>query len=544
MHAIHRLGLRDQPPGTARHLSLAVTGSAVVLFAIASVASAATVNVNTTTDVVAVDGLCSLREAITSVNKQAASGNLNGECAAGDGNNDTIIVPSGSYRLALAGIDEDNNATGDLDILANVVLQGAGIGATIIDAGGIDRVIDIPASALTVHLIGLSLINGHAPDSVTTAGESGGAINNRNGASLFLTNVELSLNRSGNGASGSSSAFSAGSGGAIFSNGGTLMLSGCSIHDNSSGTGGGVSGTIGFSASGGNGGALASFGSSVGIELTSFDRNQTGSGGSGGMLGVASAGFGGGVYANGGSVTLLQSTFDSNRTSAQADGGSGAGGGLFVYNATTRISQTSITRNLAFDGGGLDSGDSPLTLNNVTLSGNFAGQFGGGLFVFGGAGQLDFVTLSANEASGDSGGARIENGNSGGATVSLRNSIVSGNSAPSLADCNVFGGTSTLASQGYNLAGSDCPANALGDVATTNPQLGPLADNGGIGLTQMPAPGGPAVDGGNCLASDTGADERGHRRFVDVPRAPNAADACDIGATELDDDIFWNGFGA
>jgi len=123
MYAIGRLRLRDQPPGTARHLHRhAVAGMALALFTIVPVATAATVNVNTTTDVVAVDGLCSLREAITSVNNHAASGNLTGECAAGDGNNDTIIVPAGTYILALAGIDEDNNATGDLDIRANVTL--------------------------------------------------------------------------------------------------------------------------------------------------------------------------------------------------------------------------------------------------------------------------------------------------------------------------------------------------------------------------------------------------------------------------------------
>jgi CSLREA domain-containing protein len=542
MYAICRLRLHDQPQGTAsglhRHV-IAVT--ALALCATAPMASAATISVNTTADVAAVDGQCSLREAITAVNKQAASGNLTGECPAGDGNDDTIIIPAGHHILALAGIDEDNNATGDLDIRANVTLQGAGMGVTIIDANGIDRVIHIPVGALAVHFNDLSLINGHAPDSVASTGESGGAISNPNGANLFLTNVELSGNRSGNGAGGSSTAFSGGSGGAIFTSGGTLLLSSCSVHDNSSGTGGSVGGMFGVAGSGGNGGALASSGSNMGIELTSFDRNQTGNGGGGGMIG-GSAGFGGGVYAINGSVTVLQSMFDNNHTSAQADGGNGNGGGLFVDNATTRITQTSITHNAAFDGGGLDSGDSSLTLSNLTLSGNFAGQFGGGLFIFGGSGQLDFVTVSANQASGDSGGARIENGNSGAATVSFRNSIVSGNSAPSLPDCNVFGGN-TLVSQGYNLAGTGCTANAVGDVATTTPHLGPLGDNGGIGLTQMPAPSGLAVDGGDCLASNTSADERGHQRFVDVPRAPDAADACDIGAVELDDDIFWDGFG-
>ncbi|HSE13761.1 MAG TPA: choice-of-anchor Q domain-containing protein, partial [Rudaea sp.] len=163
------------------------------------------------------------------------------------------------------------------------------------------------------------------------------------------------------------------------------------------------------------------------------------------------------------------------------------------------------------------------------------------LFVFGGSVQLDFVTLGANAAVIDSGGLRLENGNSGAATLAFRNSILAGNAAPSLADCNVVPGN-TLSSLGYNLSGDGCPADAVGDNATTNPRLGPLGDNGGIGLTQMPAPDGPAVDGGNCLASGIAVDQRIHARFIDVPRAPNAADACDIGAVELDDDIFWNGF--
>lgn len=519
----------------------AAAGATFALLAPVEIAIAATVAVNTTQDAVAVDGKCSLREAITSVNKQAASGNMTGECAAGDGSNDTIVVPGGTYTLSIAGADEDNNASGDLDIRVNVTIQGAGLGTTIIDANGIDRVIDIPVAAITVRLNDLSLVNGHAPDSAASLGESGGGVHDANGADLYLTRVELANNRGGAGASSSSSAYSGGEGGAIFASGGTLVLSSCSVHDNRSGAGGSVSDMFGTPASGGNGGALASYGTSVGIELTSFDHNQTGDGGVGGMPGGASAGFGGGMYANGGSLTVLQSAFDSNHTGSPVSGGSSPGGGLFVYNVVSQLTETSLTRNAAFDGGGISSGDSPLILNNVTISGNYAGQFGGGLFVFGGSDQLDFVTLSANQAGIDSGGLRLENGNSGAATLSFRNSILSGNTAPSLPECDALVGN-TLTSQGYNLAGAGCPANAVGDVATDNPHLGPLSDNGGIGLTQMPAPVSAAVDGGNCLASNTSVDERSHARFVDVPRAPNAADACDIGAMELDDDIFWNGF--
>ncbi|HET8941865.1 MAG TPA: CSLREA domain-containing protein [Rudaea sp.] len=502
-------------------------------------ASAARIDVNTATDAVAVDGQCSLREAITAVNKQAASGNLTGECAAGDGNDDTVIVPAGTYTLAITGVNENNNASGDLDILADIRIQGTANGATVIDANGIDRIIDIVSSAVTVRFADLKLLNGHAPVSTTEHGQAGGAVNNGNGATLVLSRVELANNESGVGI-GTAFGFSGAAGGAIFSNAGSVLLVNCWLHDNHSGAGSDSVQTFGYAGYGGNGGALASVNATIDIETTKFDRNHTGDGGSGGDL-PTPPGFGGAIYAKGGSINILQSAVHSNQTGTQATGGFGAGGGVFVANVTMQINQTSITNNVAFDGGGLDSGDSALTLDNVTLSGNYAGQFGGGLFMSGGNGQLNFVTLAANQAALDSGGARIENGSSGAATVSYRNTIVSGNFAPNQPDCNIFSGNS-LISNGYNLAGAGCPADAFGDVATTNPQLGPLSNNGGIGLTLMPHPDGPAVDGGNCVASNIGMDERGHARFVDVPRTPDAVDACDIGAVELDDDIFRDGF--
>src|SRR5207245_8353591 len=39
---------------------------------------------------------------------------------------DTIMLPAGTYKLKLAGIDEDAAATGDLDIVGDVTIVGAG----------------------------------------------------------------------------------------------------------------------------------------------------------------------------------------------------------------------------------------------------------------------------------------------------------------------------------------------------------------------------------------------------------------------------------
>src|SRR5438874_11845169 len=42
----------------------------------------------------------------------------------------TIVLPAGSYTLSLSGPNEDAAATGDLDILAPITVQGAGSGPT------------------------------------------------------------------------------------------------------------------------------------------------------------------------------------------------------------------------------------------------------------------------------------------------------------------------------------------------------------------------------------------------------------------------------
>src|SRR5512140_1064461 len=107
-------------------------------------AFAASITVNTTADENGTGANCSLREAITAANTNAAFGG----CAAGSPGADTITLPAGTYQLTIAnagGTNEDHNATGDLDVLESLTIQGAGAGTTIIEAGtnnsnGIDKV--------------------------------------------------------------------------------------------------------------------------------------------------------------------------------------------------------------------------------------------------------------------------------------------------------------------------------------------------------------------------------------------------------------------
>jgi CSLREA domain-containing protein len=72
---------------------------AAILTLAAGAAQAATLTVNSTADVVANDGVCTLREAITAANTNTASGGMVGECVAGAAGLDTI-----AFNIAGAGV--------------------------------------------------------------------------------------------------------------------------------------------------------------------------------------------------------------------------------------------------------------------------------------------------------------------------------------------------------------------------------------------------------------------------------------------------------
>jgi CSLREA domain-containing protein len=210
-------------------------------------ADAAPIVVDTTSDSLAVDGLCSLREAINAVNIHAVVDT----CGAAGGF-DLIMLPAGTYALTIPGASEDENATGDLDIKASVTIEGAGPQATIIDASGLDRVMHIHGNAsATLHNV--TVQGGHAPDGAlftpypeqpwwkyASRGEDGGGI--YNGGTLALTHCVVRHNRAGVGNSGISFdtdlvASEGGSGGGIFSSG-DLQLTTTQVSDNAAGPGG------------------------------------------------------------------------------------------------------------------------------------------------------------------------------------------------------------------------------------------------------------------------------------------------------------------
>ena len=67
------------------------------------------------------------------------------------------LAPDATYVLSIAGTDEDANLTGDLDILADVTING---NDATVDANQIDRVFHIPGAARTVVMNDLTVTGG------------------------------------------------------------------------------------------------------------------------------------------------------------------------------------------------------------------------------------------------------------------------------------------------------------------------------------------------------------------------------------------------
>ncbi len=103
---------------------------------------------------------------------------------------DAIAIPAGVFTSAIAGRGEEAAATGDLDVLADLTIVGAGEAVTTIDGAGLDRVFDhlSGAGAATLRLTDLTITGG---DAGTGSASLGGCLANRAGRRLELERVEV-----------------------------------------------------------------------------------------------------------------------------------------------------------------------------------------------------------------------------------------------------------------------------------------------------------------------------------------------------------------
>ena len=258
---------------------------AVSITVMVSPVSAGTIIVNSTLDIEANDGLCTLREAIKAANTDQASGAMPGECAAGSGE-DLISLPAGEYTL-----------TATLPAVSTkMTILGEGAETTIIQASDCDP-IALPGGCAPANNYRLLIVNISGDltlEGVTlrygnlTDTNSGGAIEIYK--NLHLVDSIVSDN------------FAQNSGGGIFVRGGaTVTITGSTILRNqASGLGGGIR----------NLGNLVIMGSA-------FIDNQS------------RTSYGGAIHSSAnGSLEIINSSFENNFAHI-------SGGGIFLQSTTS-----------------------------------------------------------------------------------------------------------------------------------------------------------------------------------------------------------------
>jgi len=404
----------------------------------------------------------------------------------------------------------------ELAINQNLTIQGPGVNALTISGNNASRVFNIAAGNYNVAISNLTIANGRArgangPNSSTPGGDGeGGGIYNASTGTLTLTNCVLSSNTAAGGSGFGGPTASAGGharGGGIFNaSTGRIDITNSTLSSNAATGGAGGSGAAGRNGGNGDGGGI--YNASTGmVSLTNSTLSSNsatgGAGGAGSNNTNGGSATGGGIHnASTGRVDITNSTLSGN--SATGDkGGQGSTGG---------------TGGNGFGGGVYNAGTGEVNLFNSTLTLNS---------IMAGAGG------SPSGASGSGNGSGVYNNGTG--TFKVRSAIIAGNANSGV----ILDAQGTFTSQGYNFIGDGQTAIGFGGPADQvgghliplNPQLGPLANNGGPTQTHRPLANSLAIDKGNSFGLTI--DQRGFSRTIDNPAISNAGDGTDIGSVEL-----------
>jgi CSLREA domain-containing protein len=210
--------------------------------------------------------------------------------------------------------------------------------------------------------------------------------------------------------------------------------------------------------------------------------------------------YGGGIYVgSSGSLNLLVCTISGSY--ARYGGGIANYGTLIIDNSTISGNSTS---NVGAGGGIYNSPGTTLQVTNSTFTGNSSSNTNGGaIFIDAGStATLTNITVSGNSANTD-GGLHAANGtNANPTTVTLNNSILTGNTNDDCASC------ATTPSTAFSFTNND---SYIGGISSgTAPALGPLQWNGGPTQTMMPLPGSSAICAGSTafVSNPTFGDQR------------------------------------
>jgi CSLREA domain-containing protein len=371
----------------------------------------AAITVNIATDEYDLSGSgtgCSLREAIRAADTNAAFGG----CTAGVDGADTILLSTATYTLTLHGTGaptQPDREFGDLDPESAIVIQGAGMMATVVDATGADdRIFECLSYGTDLTLNDMTLTGGQSKS-------YGGAIF-ANSKPLTVSRVSFLNNHAADGTDGTIGSIGdpGSGGGAIYIFNNTLSVTDSYFEGNLAGSGGdggygldattpgasGGSGGGGMTA--GYGGAIYNYGGTMTVTDSIFVENYAGEGGSGGHGGAGAAGSVGSAGGNGGSgglgghggmggaiysdgtATIINSEFYSNAAGASGDGGYGGPGGDGGAGAADSAGGNGgkggngggvLTQN---QGGAIASYNGSMTITRSTFLGNTSGNGGDG----------------------------------------------------------------------------------------------------------------------------------------------------------------------
>jgi len=254
-----------------------------------------------------------------------------------------------------------------------------------------------------------------------------------------------------------------------------------------------------------------------------------------------SAADGGAIHADYSSVHIHYSQLSGNSATLN-------GGAIFTFESSIAIDLSTLDNNeAAFRGGAIDmDGSVWLDLVNSTVSGNVAGNSGGGIslvgYPYGGNAEIVNSTITENQAAQNGGGI-----DSYYAQLTLARSMVTGNSAGG-AGREIYHDTTNyyyVFANSHNLFGHSGNSGVAGftpgatDIVPTVKLLAirdsALGNNGGSTITHALVSGSPALDAAPNAACNAGPvfgyDQR------QLPRNQNGkggvtANECDIGAFE------------
>ena len=472
---------------------LPAISAGLTMFLAAVSGQAATIEVNSTLDAVADDGVCTLREAVIAANNDFPSGFSLGECPPGNGA-DKILLPIGVYGLTILGAGEDFSATGDLDVLESLEIVGAGqADQTVVDAQSLDRVFFFSALAAEVSLKHLTVRGGYA---VGYNVDGGGIYTDT--PSLILQDVIVKGNDADD------------NGGGIYIDSGTVVLEDVVIEGNYAGDGGG---------------GINIYNGAIAIRNSEVSSNEASVDGGGVRVGYYADQFsldsvivtgnlagddGGGIYHyRGGACTIIDSTISENWSADQ-------GGGLLMYLGTCTMRSSIVVGNAADDGGGIYHYLGDLRIESSSFTSNESISTSDEIYC------NDIMTLRNVTMYDDTpltGGALYNSG-----SIDASNTLIFGQCT----GLSVGSSGGNMESPGFSCDLAD-PTD-LGGVLPGALGLLPLADNGGPTLTHMLDPSSPAVDGGRNLGC-AAEDQRGVIRPQDGDE--DETPVCDVGAVEL-----------